>query len=122
MLLYINDDKTVADLQDKFNECFPYLKIELYDTMHHWQHASAEGREVSGDMKIGDIRKNHNIGTFEIMSFYKAGKVEQDFRHQFGLFVQIFFKMDNVWVQSVTTDDLTLGQLSDMAEQSKKLH
>ena len=122
MLLSVNDEKTVADLQDKFNECFPYLKIEFYNTRHQWQHASAEGHEVSGDKKIGDIRKNHDSGTFEIKSSYKTGRVEQDFRHQFGLFVQVFFIMDDVWVQSVATDDLTLRQLSDRAERSKKIH
>lgn len=31
MLLEIDDGKTLGDLQENFNESFPYLKIQFYD-------------------------------------------------------------------------------------------
>jgi len=120
MLLVIDDNKTVADLQDKFNECFPYLKIEFYDARHKWQHGSFEAHKISTDRKIGDIRKNHNSGIFEIKSWFKTGLVEQEFRDLFGLYVQIFFLKNNQWVQSISADDLTLAHLNESNTELKK--
>ena len=116
MLLSIDDNKTIGDLQDRFNECFPFLKIEFYDVRHKWQKISPSADVISLDKKIGEIRKNHNSGIFEIKSWYKTGKVEQDFRHLFGLYVQIFFIENGEWVQSVSADDLTLGYLNETGE------
>jgi hypothetical protein len=116
MILSIDDNKTISDLQDRFNECFPYLKIEFYDIRHKWRETSDKEYKISSDKKTGEIRKNHNSGIFEIKSWYKTGRVEQDFRHFFGLYVQIFFLENREWVQSVSTDDLTLKYLNEMGE------
>jgi hypothetical protein len=113
MLLFINDNKTISDLQDKFNECFPNLKIEFYDVRHKWQQGSLEAHIISTDSKVGDIRKNHNAGVFDIKSWYKTGQVEQQLRDLFGLYAQIFFMRDRQWVQSVAADDLTLAFLNE---------
>jgi len=116
MLLFIDDHKTVDDLQDRFNECFPYLKIEFYDIRHKWREISEKDDIISADRKIGDIRKNHNSGIYEIKSWYKTGRVEQDLRHLFGLYVQVFFLRDADWRQSVSADDYSLAQLNETAE------
>jgi hypothetical protein len=113
MLLNIHDDMTVGDLQDKFNECFQHLKIEFYHSRHKWQKASSASNKINADRKIAEIRKNHNNGVFEIKSWYKTGRVEQELRELFGLYAQIFFLKNNEWVQSVSTDDLTLGHLNE---------
>jgi hypothetical protein len=112
MLLYIDDNKTVGDLQEKFNECFPYLKIEFYNMMHKWGKSSFKDNKIDPVSRVGSIRKNHNSGTLEIKSWYKTGKVEQDLRHDYGLYVQIFFLQNNEWIQSVSSDDVTLAQLN----------
>src|SRR4051812_29113640 len=113
MLLVINDSKTIADLQDKFNECFPNLRIEFYDIRHRWQQGSVEARKIDTDRRVGDIRKYHNYGVFDIKSWYKTGRVEQDLRNVFGLYAKIFFMKDHQWVQSVAADDLTLSFLNE---------
>jgi hypothetical protein len=115
MLLYINDNKTVGDLQDKFNECFQHLKIEFYDLRHRWGKSTLEGHKIEESKRIGEIRTNHNNGILEIKSSYKTGRVERDFHHQFGLNVQICFNKNNEWFQSVSSDDLTLDELNKAA-------
>jgi hypothetical protein len=115
MLLYIDDNKTVGDLEDKFNECFQHLKIEFYDMKHRWGKSTLDEHKIEENRRIGEIRKNHNNGILEIKSYYKTGRVEQDFRHLYGLNVQIFFNSNNEWIQSVSSDDLTLGELNNAA-------
>ena len=110
MLLYISDNNAVSDIKDKFNECFPHLKIEFYNKRHKWKHASPESQRIKEDVKIGEIRKKHNIGVLEIKSWDKTGEVEQQFKESFGLYAQIFRFENNDWIQSVKSDKLTLAE------------
>ena len=116
MLLSINDNKPVSDLQDKFNECFPHLKLEFYHKRHKVNPASLEEQRIKEDLKIGDIRKKHNRGTLEIKSWDKTGDVEQRFKEEYGLYVQIFRLENEHWVQSVKSDELTLAEQSEAAD------
>lgn len=115
VILAIDDTKTIEELQDKFNECFPFLEIEFYATRHRWQHPSADAPLADGTLRLAEIRKNHRAGLFTIYSNYKIGKVEQDLRHYYGLYVQVFYLLKGVWIQSISADDLTLGQLMDLS-------
>ena len=119
MILSIKDNSPISDLQDKFNECFPHLKLEFYHKRHKLNHASLEEQRIKEDMRIGDIRKKHNRGTLEIKSWDKTGDVEQRFLEEYGLFVQIFRLENGKWVQSVKSDELTLAEQSDIEEVEK---
>jgi hypothetical protein len=115
MLLYISDHKTVEDLQDHFNDCFPYLKIEFY------KETDFNGPEKSNMIKpqalIGTIRKNPNSGVLDIKSWYKTSKIKQDLKDLFGLNVQIFRLHKNGWIPTSYSDDLTLKQQSELAKE-----
>jgi len=115
MQLRIYNNETIGDLQDKFNECFPHLKLEFYRKPHSQQHASLEVDRIKGDWKIGEIRKKHNTGVLEIKSWEKAGDVKQHFKDEFGLYVQIFCKENDKWIQSEKSDKLTLAEQSEIA-------
>ena len=119
MLLVIDDRCVIGDFQDKFNECYPFLKIEFYDIRHKCKQASSDEHRLNSKMRLSDIRKNHNSDIFEIRSSFKTGKLEQDFRHLFSLYIQVFYLMNGVWIQSVAADDLTLGQLMEIINKAK---
>src|SRR4051794_17004548 len=114
MQLRIDNNKKVSDLKEKFNECFPNLKLEFYDKRHKWLHASLEVHRIKEDRKIGEIRKKHNTGILEIKSWEETGDVEQHFKDQFGLYVQIFRNENNHWIQSEKSDKLTLAEQSEI--------
>lgn len=115
MILHIHDNKTISDLQDKFNECFPSLKIEFYDHAHHYKEGSPEAHQISTDRTIGSIRKKHEQGEFVIKSWQTVASVEKEFREKYGLNVQVFRKANDKWIQTSATDPLTLRQQSDMS-------
>jgi hypothetical protein len=110
MLLTIYDNATIADLQDKFNECFPGLKIEFFSNPHHWKQASVEEEVIDPKVRIGDVRNKHDHGILEIKSWYQTGRVEQDFKRLFGLNVQIFRRENGKWRETVASDKLTLEE------------
>src|SRR4051812_28113496 len=113
MLLTISNNKTVSDIQDRFNECFPHLKLEFYYKKHKFNHASTEEQRIKEDVQIGEIRKKHNNGRLEIKSWDKTGDIEQRFMEEFGLYVQIFRLENGKWVQTINTDELTLEEQSE---------
>lgn len=115
MILRIDDHKTVGEVQDKFNECFPYLKIDFFKKSHHVKKPSDEKDLIGAGYKIGDIRKKHTIGNMEIYSWNTVATIEQAFKERYGLHVQILRKENNHWVQTTKTDIYTLKKQSEMA-------
>jgi hypothetical protein len=120
MILPIDDNMTIGDLQDRFNECFPHLKIEFYSHAHHWKESSIPSEVIDPSKKIGEIRKNHEHGNLEIKSWYQTGRVEQDFKKIFGLNVQIFRNEKGKWHQTVSSDKLTLKEQEQITSSLKE--
>lgn len=116
MILQVDDTMTVEEIQDRFNECFPFLKIEFYSKAHKKFQPSDKRFLVSKKMRISDIRKSHYNGVLEIKSWQTIAKVEKELKDVFGLNAQIF-RHDAVsgWVQTSLSDELTLSQQSQFA-------
>lgn len=115
MLLKVTDYHRISDIQDKFNECFPFLKLEFYQSPHSWKEGSANTDCFHENEKIGHIRNLHHPEILDIKSWHRTGDVEQLFKQKLNLNVQIFRRDGNRWVQSTESDALTLKQQSDMA-------
>jgi hypothetical protein len=62
MLLQIHDNLLVSDMKEKFSECFPCLKIELYIKGHHKGEKTPEIFRIDPENKIGVIRQNRRQG------------------------------------------------------------
>ncbi len=118
MIIQIHDTKTIADLQEKFSQFFPFLKIEFYDQPHHWYEESPEKTAYGASYKIGDIRKQHDHGDLEIHSWYRTGDLEQSFSKKFDLNVQVFRLHGENWVQTAGTDKFTLKEQNEIARQA----
>jgi hypothetical protein len=86
MILKINEFSTLGELQEKFSECFPGLRIEFYKG----QQSQKTDQRSEPYMHLSDISKKHRIGELSIKSWEKAGKVIQHFKSDFGLLVGLF--------------------------------
>lgn len=91
MILKVNDNKTIGELQDKFNECFPHLQIEFFKG----EHALKTNHPVERFKRISEISKKHRNEDIEIKSCDRARKIMHDFKSQLGLFVEIFSLQDS---------------------------
>lgn len=120
MLLKIFDHEKIDEIQDKFNECFPYLKIEFYSQPHKWHEGSSVDYLIQPGTFIEDIRNTHESGILSIKSWNKTGHVEQEFKRMFGLNVQIFRLHKDKWIQTIDSDELTLKEQSDLAQHSQE--
>jgi hypothetical protein len=119
MILIIHDKLTIEDLQERFSLCFPYLKIEFYKKPYHCKAASSENDRIDPKCRIGDVRKNHNLGQLEIKSFNLIGKVENEFKDRFGLYIQIYRNKNGGWIQTKSTESCLLKEQGSFSEYAK---
>lgn len=121
MILSINDNKFIIDLQEKFSECFPYLRIQFYSKPCLAPRVPSVHDLLPGDLRVGDIRTLHDPGLLDIKSYYKTGKIEADFENLFGLHVQVLRKENHRWMRTSNTKNLTLQQQSQIAQATERV-
>jgi hypothetical protein len=116
MFLHIDDTMTIEEVQDRFQECFPLLKLEFFSEGHKRFAASDKRFQYRGNRRLGQIRSNHYKGVLEIKSWYTVAKVEKQLKDLFGLYAQVFRSApDGRWVQTSFSDDLTLKDQNDLS-------
>ena len=117
MLLYISDSKTVEDLQDHFNDCFPYLKLEFYKEAGAPVKDCEKAYIIRPNTPLSEIRKKSSSGILDIKSWEKTSKLKQDLKDLYGLNAQVFRMHGEDWIPTSYSDDLTLKQQSELARQ-----
>ncbi|MBS1741895.1 MAG: hypothetical protein JST81_02565 [Bacteroidetes bacterium] len=118
MILEIDDNKTIADIQDKFNTFFSGLSLEFYQHPHHWYEHSSDKIPFDPQTRVGEIRKNHPHGVIEIHSWFRTGDLEQMFRKKFNLNVQVVRMNGKEEIETAGTDKLTLAEQNDLAKRA----
>ncbi len=116
--MWIKDDMTIRDLQRAFNEKFPFLRIEFYTEPHEPHQGSPATKQIPPDKKIGEVRLIHSEGDFRIDPKMKVAELEQLFQEKYGLYVQVFRRSGNLWLQTTATDDWTLEEQNEHGHQS----
>ncbi len=116
MKIKIDDTIQISTISQLFNQYFPFLKLSFYFKPHDWKEESMLAQLVHQDKKIGDIRNNHLAGSIQLHYWQKTGLVEQEFKDRFGLFVQIYRRHGDKWIQSVGTDELTLEEQNEIGK------
>jgi len=116
MIIKIHDNLFVEDVQDRFSECFPSLKIEFYKDEPEGDKSPKQSGWINPRTRIGDIRNDHTQGTMQIKSTDRTGQVKQWFKNIFGLNVQIFRKEHNCWIGTTSTNKYSLQQQRDFCE------
>jgi len=113
----ITDGLTITEIQKLFTEHFPFLKLEFYETEHEAGEGNLNQNRFEPTKTIGEIRTKHNTGELSIHGNQKVSTLEQAFHDQFGLNVQVFRQSNEVWLQTTATDEWTLSEQNQTAEE-----
>ena len=105
--LKVRGDRLVGELQEDFNSAFPFLKIEFYKKSGNVVRHSI-GKSVTL-AKAGLVRED----TLTIDDTMSVGELEQIFRDQFGVYVQVSRKSGSLWLETTMTDKWTLKQQNE---------
>ena len=77
---------TVADLQEKFSECFPNFKIEFYPNIRSMK----AGQAAEPGCRVEYLNKKHENGELSINSHESVEWVSRELKNKFGLHANIF--------------------------------
>lgn len=116
MLLEIDDNKTIGDLKDKFNQWFPYLSLKFY---HHAHKQPAANDEIPETEQLSNIRHKHDSGVITLKSSISIDKLITALKKQFGLHVHIFRLHKEEWIHC-SEEGYTLKELSNLSDVSCK--
>ncbi|RYF87539.1 MAG: hypothetical protein EON98_00200 [Chitinophagaceae bacterium] len=115
MQLHINDRLRVQDLQERFQKCFPLLKLAFYTKPHKRFQVSNDEFLIDHEKLVGEIRRKGANGFLEIKSWFTTARVERDLEDKFGLHAQIFRQGPaGAWLQTSLSDDLTLYEQGEL--------
>ncbi len=115
MEIIINKNEKLKDIQQQFQEHYPFLKIEFFKKSHEEGEGSKPKTQLDSNLIIGEVQKTNKEGLLHIRAITKVSELEHDLSEQFGLSVQVFRKSGNVWLQTTKTDDWTLAEQNQAA-------
>lgn len=112
--IQIEPSNTLEEVQAAFKSAFPLLDIKFFQKGHNENEGNLKENEIENyKTKLSSI--NNSSTTLSIDGHKKVSTLEADFE-ALGIHAQVFRKSGNVYIQTTTTDHLTL------AEQEKQAH
>ncbi|MDZ4795971.1 MAG: hypothetical protein SGI83_16950 [Bacteroidota bacterium] len=110
MLLHIAPNRLISDIQQEFNKMFPFLKIEFFNKRSLSRGDFSAKQLLPKSQKVGDSQLAISNGDISIEEEMKVSELENIFKDQFSLAVQVFRKSGNLWLETTMTDNWTLLQ------------
>ena len=111
MMLHIYQNRSIGDVQQDFSCLYPFLKIDFYK-----KDVSSSGSNKrlhlpnSVPIKTAGLIKD---GDLELSDSMTVGQLENIFRTEYGLSVQVSRKSGILWLETTMTDNWTLKQQND---------
>ena len=114
--LKLKQDVRISELKNQFNRIFPYLKLEFFKTAHTTNEGSPKKDLIMQDLLLNELGINETK-TLSIPSGITANQLEEIFKIQFGMNMQVFWKSGNIWLETINYDSWLLTELNLHAEE-----
>lgn len=109
----ITDDRKIISIQEEFHQKFPYLKIEFYKKPHEKGEGTPDENKVDPYKTVGEVRQKHTAGDLSIHGNLKVETLENQFASDYGLYVQVYRRSKDIWLQTTATDSWTLAEQNE---------
>lgn len=118
MRIDLINSKSLGELQKEFNDRYPYLRIMFFSKPH--QHGKGTERKYlqNANVTLEQCRIKNDGGALEFDEHITVGELEEKFAEQFGLYIQVFRRSGNLWLETTATDNWSLHHQN---EQGKEL-
>ncbi|HEY1112415.1 MAG TPA: hypothetical protein VGE66_02605 [Chitinophagaceae bacterium] len=121
MEIVLTYQETVKDIKKQFNCMFPYLKLEFFCEPHVVGQGSPFQKMVPPSTLLGEIHGILREGVITLVPESSVKDVEQAFQGHFGLPVQVFRKQKDVWLETTSTDFLSLAEQNEMGRRASEV-
>lgn len=118
MEIEITGHTPLSEIRKAFKAEFPFLDIAFFSKEHEEGAASLKKNLLDYQSTCSEAGDPHRIGLLQISGDQTASETEKELETGFGLHIQIMRKSGNVWLQTTTSDDLSLNDLNEEARQA----
>jgi hypothetical protein len=108
----INQTKSISEIQKEFSGIFPFLKLEFFKKSHN-TFGGNSSKEIIGTIDHVKIKETGEIFITESMT---VNELEQRFKTQFDLNIQVFRKHGKTWIETTVTDNWTLHKQNEQGK------
>lgn len=105
----VNNQKSILQIQEEFGTRYPFLKLEFFKNSHNVFEGNARP-EIIYKKQLTHL---HKVGEIIINDDMTVAELEQKFKEQFNLNVQVFRKHGNSWIETTVTDNWTLQKQNE---------
>jgi len=118
MLLKIEESLTINQINADLHQKFPYLKLVFFNKKNHNRANETKARVTELDKQLGLLFPAMRNAHINVSGNMQARTLEQKIEDLTGITVQIFRRSGKSWLETLTTDNKTLCELSKMAVES----
>lgn len=116
MIIEINEHTLLSEIRRSFKSEFPYLDIAFFEKPHQTGAANAKAMMLEYNLTAGVAGDAHKTGSLLFEKNQTIAEIEKHFEAQFGLHVQILRKSGGVYLQTTTSDGVSLSALNEDAK------
>jgi hypothetical protein len=111
MIIEVKKNKTIADVQDKFSQFYPFLKLDFYKNING--RLGSVIRQKLIKTTLLNATGNQKEGYLAMTDSLTVGQLEELFYDRFGMTVQVSRKSGTLWLETTMTDSWTLKQQNE---------
>jgi hypothetical protein len=108
MKIHIHAQDTLESLQKSFTDAFPFLKLEFFVKPHEKGRPSEKHFLINTKRTVNSCNPELAATSVLIPTAMTVQELEDLFRDRLGLYIQVFRKSGNVWLETTATDTWTL--------------
>lgn len=106
----IYKDLTTQKFKDEFQALFPHLKVEFYTKSHKHFQASSDREIIAENRNLGSLNSDLIESVIDIPESMLVDEFETQMAEKFNLYIQVFRKSGDQWLQTSITDNWSLGK------------
>ena len=118
MKLSLTTTDNISEIKARFNNLYPYLKIEFVKRSHDVGQGSPLSDIISEDLTLAQLGGNN--GEIHLSDSITVAELEFEFSDKLGVHIQVFRKSGDIWLETVTTDNWTLQEQNNHAYEKQQ--
>lgn len=116
MKIQIDAETTISDVQKKFNEIYPYLKLDFYKKPHEESALSEVSDLIKTTELFSKIKSISEPISINVDPERTVAQVESEFYDKCGVAMQVSRRSGDIWIQTSKTDYRTLKLQNESGE------
>ncbi|HEU0111222.1 MAG TPA: hypothetical protein VFQ73_10120 [Flavisolibacter sp.] len=122
MKLLLATKKCIKDLNREIAKRFPNLKLHFYTSVTKVGPSFHFGSKIADNTLLDKLVENFKPLVLEVHPWDTVAYLQQVFENELGLFVQVFRRSGNDWLETRGTEHLTLETQNNMTYENWNFH